>query len=490
MRLSNSILNQVQGLRIPSYNRSLLKSGILHFGVGGFHRAHQAVYTHEVLEVDPSASSWGICGVGIRDNDVLMRDVLKSQDYLYSLLEKSPVDFEGKVIGSIHDFLISFEDPRKLLDKLSDESTKIVMLTITEKGYCCIGTDLVTEHPDIVHDLTLQQSGIVGNYKTAIGWIVAGLKERMNKQLPGYTVQSCDNLECNGTIAKGAVMQYISVLGDTDLSEWVEENCKFPNSMVDRITPLPTVEDQLTALKKFGFEDKAALSSEDWLQWVIEDDFCNGRPAWEKAGAMFVKDVLPYEFMKLRLLNGSHQAFAYPAYLAGFTEVDVGMANPAIKRYLTSYMEEVRSTVPQVPGIDLVEYSHNTLERFSNPNIKDTCLRLCEDSWNRFQVGVIPVIQDKLAKGEPVIAGALGIAAWAKFLTGVDLNGKEIPLNDNNLNKIQNQAFNAENDPKSFIAVACNPQIAESAEFVENFRKMLVDINTSGSINTIEKYIQ
>jgi mannitol 2-dehydrogenase len=378
----------------PTYHRDRVRTGIVHFGVGGFHRSHQAMYLDGLMR-DGKALDWGVCGVGVLPSDRRMKDVMAAQDCLYTLVVKHPDgSFEPRVIGSIVEYLFAPEDPEAVIEKLTDEHTRIVSLTVTEGGYNfhAVTGNFDTSNPDVAHDLA---PGAIP--KTIFGLITEALVRRRRLDLPLFTVLSCDNIQGNGDAARKSFVAF-ATLRDPELGAWVEQQVHFPNSMVDRITPVTTEQDRAEVGRRFGIDDQWPVVCEPFAQWVLEDDFGAGRPPWEDVGVQLVADVEPYELMKLRLLNASHQALCYFGYLSGYRLVHDVCQDTLFQRFLLAYMDqEGAPTLVPVPGIDVAEYQQNLIARFSNPNVRDTVARLCAESSDRIPKWLLPVIRHNLA---------------------------------------------------------------------------------------------
>lgn len=394
----------------PSYTRDEISVGIAHFGVGNFHRAHQAVYLHELFERG-LARDWGICGIGILPGDSRMRDALAEEHFRYTHIERRPDGTSSaRTIASIVDYLFAPDDPEAVLALLSRPSTRIVSLTITEGGY---NTRSVTgafdaSTPAIVADL---EPGAVPS--TVFGFIVEALSRRREAGVPAFTVMSCDNLQGNGEVARKAVTAFAH-LRDPELARWIEAEVQFPNSMVDRITPATSDQDRQFAIDQFGATDPWPVLSEAYLQWVVEDRFAAGRPPFEMVGVDVVGDVVPYERMKLRLLNASHQALAYFGLLMGFQFVDEAAGDPLIGRLLERYLtEEAEPTLETIPGYDVTGYGRMAIERFTNASIRDTLARIATDASDRISTFLVPVALDGSRDGRATPMTAAVIASWA-----------------------------------------------------------------------------
>ena len=367
--LSRATLDRIP-IAKPAYDRDRVTVGIVHFGVGGFHRAHQAMYIDRLLEKG-AASEWGICGVGVMPADRRMKDVMDAQDGLYTLVLENPDGSrEPRVIGSIVDYLYAPDDPEAVIELLAAPTTRIISLTITEGGYNVENID-----PGEV---------------SVFGLVAEALARRRDRGVVSPTIVSCDNIEGNGNVAREAFTTYAERV-HPGLAEWMSENTRFPNSMVDRITPA-TTSDVIAGLKdEFGVEDQWPVVAEPFTSWVLEDDFSDGRPPLEDADVLLVDDVTPYELMKLRLLNASHQSLCYFAYLSGYRLVHDAAGDPLFADFLMRYMDtEATPTLLPVPGIDLPDYKRTLIERFANPGVRDTIVRLCFGSSDRIRSGCFP----------------------------------------------------------------------------------------------------
>jgi mannitol 2-dehydrogenase len=448
-RLSKATLSSVKtGVALPKYDRSKVTTGIVHFGVGGFHRAHMAVALDDLLN-QGKANDWGICGVGLMEFDRKMKDALQPQDCLYTLTLKHPDGRrEARVIGSIIDYLYAPDDTEAVLEKLASASTKIVSLTITEGGY---NFDRVTGEFDTTNALVATDLTPGAIPKTAFGFITEALRRRRERGIAPFTVLSCDNIQGNGDVAKKMFLAF-AALKDADLASWIEDKVAFPNSMVDRITPVTSEADIAEASEKLGLDDAWPVVAEPFFQWVIEDHFTLGRPDFDEVGAQFVEDVEPYELMKLRLLNASHQGLTYFGYLSGYRFAHEAVDDPAIASFLLKYMDnEATPTLRPVPGIDLNAYKHKLIERFSNPEVRDTLARLCAESSDRIPKWLVPVIREQLARGGDVTRSAAIVASWARYAEGVDENGNEIVIVDPLKEQLVPIAKSQRDNPLAFI---------------------------------------
>jgi mannitol 2-dehydrogenase len=484
-QLSQQTLSQVNPtVGVPNYDRSKLKTGIVHFGVGGFHRAHMAMTIDRLLNAG-LAQEWAICGVGLMEFDRKMRDVMEEQDCLYTLVLKHPDGRrEASVIGSIVEYIFAPDDPEALIEKLSSPDTKIVSLTITEGGYNFdrVTGEFMAETPAIAADL---KPG--AKPTTAFGFIVEGLRVRRERGIAPFTVQSCDNIQGNGDVAKSMFSAFAS-LKDPALGTWVEENVHFPNSMVDRITPVTAASDIDEVAALTGLSDKWPVVAEPFFQWVIEDEFPLGRPPLESADVQMVSDVMPYELMKLRLLNASHQGLTYFGFLSGYRYAHEATSDPAISRFLLNYMEqEATPTLLPVPGVDLNGYRHTLIERFSNPEVKDTLARLCAESSDRIPKWLVPVIHERLAQNGDVTLSAAIVASWARYAEGVDESGNPIDVVDPLKEKLIPIAKSQRSNPLAFIENReLFGNLVDDERFTAPYLSALNSLFTVGAHATVE----
>jgi len=428
LRLSQSRLGDIAAsgkATVPSYPRTLTPDHnvMIHLGVGGFFRSHQALYVHRLLE---RGGNWAFVGMGLMDFDFKMYDALKSQDYLYTVASKGDHDPEYTVVGSILDFVYAPDDKQAALERMADPQTKLVTLTITEKGYCYTSDgDLDLSNRYVMEDLK-----DITNPVSAIGFIVAALRLRKERGQKPFTVLSCDNMPENGLVAKKMCMQ-LAEAADPALAAWIQREVPFPLSMVDRITPVTTASDIDDVAAGAGVEDAWPVVAEDFMQWVVEDNFVDGlRPAYEEVGALVVEDVMPYECMKLRLLNGGHSALSYAAYLLGHREVHAALADPRIRTFLRCYFAEVDTTVPAVRGVNLAEYQETLIRRFSNENIRDQVQRLAQDGSAKLYNTMRDPILELLAADRPLETVALAAALYGRYMTGDDEEGEPIIILD------------------------------------------------------------
>jgi mannitol 2-dehydrogenase len=449
---------------MPSYDRAGVGIGIVHFGVGGFHRAHQAAYIDRLLE-QGLATEWGICGVGVLPADRRMRDVLRAQDGLYTLVAQH-VDGsrEPRIIGSIVDYRYAPDDPEATIELLAAPSTRIVSLTITEGGY----------HGD----------------GFAFELIVQALARRRDRGIASPTIVSCDNIEANGEAARRAVMAHAGRC--PGLADWVAAHTRFPNSMVDRITPATTPDIVAAVQRDFGVTDQWPVLTEAFTAWVLEDDFADGRPPLEQAGVLLVDDVGPYESMKLRLLNAGHQCLCYFAHLCGFEFVHDAARDPLFAEFLLAYFDsEAIPTLAPVPGIDLHDYSRTLIERFANPGVRDTVARLCAYSSDRIPKWLLPVIRDNLANDGPIRLASATVAGWARYAEGVDEQGEPIEVVDQLADSLVPIARSQREHPTAFIEnTALFGDLAQQPRFVQAYRWALESLHRNGARATLEALLR
>jgi mannitol 2-dehydrogenase len=440
LKLSNSSLAELpKTVAAPAYDRSDLSAGILHIGLGNFHRAHQAVYLDKLFNTGRDLD-WAIVGAGIKSFDAERRALLQKQDWLTTVVELDPQGFSARVTGPMIDFLSV--DGEALINKMADPTIRIVSLTITEGGYFMDATGgFDASHPEIVAD-----AATPNNPKTVFGLLLAGLQLRQTLGHAPFTILSCDNLPDNGQVTRQSV-QGLANLISPELRDWVAENVAFPNSMVDCITPGTTSREIAMVRDQFGVDDAAPVVCEPFRQWVMEDNFPLGRPALEHVGVEFVDDVAPYETMKLRILNAGHAAIAYPGALLGYQYVHEAMADPDISAWLVQLMRrEVIPVLPSIPGVDFDAYLVSCVERFANPAIGDTIARLCQDGSNRQPKFVVPTISEALAKGADIDGLALEVALWCRYCAEPD----QI-IDDARAKQLAAAARASEADPMQFL---------------------------------------
>ncbi len=448
-RLSNaSLASLADRVTVPTYPRHKLRPAIVHLGVGGFHRAHQALYLDDLARRGITME-WGERGVGLLPGDRAMADALVPQDGLYTLVERDAQGDIARVVGSLLQYVFAPPDPTGVLDLLTDPSTRIVTLTITEGGYLVDDATGVFD----ANNPAVQADTDVSSPTTAFGYLCAALARRRDAGTPPFTVLSCDNLQGNGGVARTAVVSFAR-LRDAELAKWIDAHVAFPNAMVDRITPQTTDADRDMVARVFGITDAWPVMTEPFRQWVIEDRFTAGRPPLEEVDVQVVPDVHPYETMKLRLLNGSHQALAYLGYLAGYRYVHEAAADPNLQALLRRMMdEEVTPLLPPVPGVDLTDYKRSLLERFQNPKIRDTLARLAFGGSDRMPKFLLPSLAEALAHGRPRRLLTLATAGWLRYLRGVDEEGNPITLQDDRADDLRRLANEGGSDPRPLLSL-------------------------------------
>ncbi|MEP0355320.1 MAG: mannitol dehydrogenase family protein [Paraglaciecola sp.] len=457
---------------VPGYDRTKVTSSIVHVGVGGFHRSHEAFYTDDYMAKSGDLS-WGICGVGLRDADRKMKSLLEAQDYLYTLIVKHPDGTrENKIIGSLSDFLLGCDDPEAVINKMASEDTKIVSLTITEGGYNFNPAtgEFDFTNPDVIYDLANPSTP-----RLVFGYLVAALKLRRENGVPPFTIQSCDNVQHNGDVARKMLIAYATAV-DSELAQWIKSEVSFPNAMVDRITPATTAED-LAYLQQLGVQDEWPVTCEPFHQWIIEDKFTLARPQWELVGAQFVTDVTPYEKMKIRLLNAGHSVLGILGSLHGFETIDESVQDPLFAKFLRHFMDvEVTPILSPVAGIKLDDYKSTLIERFANPNIKDGLARICSENAAKLSTFMLPTIGDNLAKKGHIQCATLIIAAWCYYSDKrVDQHGKALVIADAMAKEVHDFASQTSMRATALLELdALFASLASSSEFVTAYKNQVV----------------
>ncbi|KAF7544019.1 hypothetical protein G7046_g9876 [Stylonectria norvegica] len=488
--LSISSQQGAQAVQTPSYDREHVQQGIVHIGVGGFHRAHLAVYVDKLLQKHDQRD-WAICGVGLRPDDAAMRDVLSSQDYLYTVIERSIKGSSAKVVGSIKSFIFAPDDREAVVAKLADASTHIVSLTITESGYYYNENthELQIDHADIQHDLHNGDAPV-----STFGFLYAALVRRHKQGLKPFTVMSCDNMQKNGSITRNMLLSFAR-LRDPDVAEWIAEEGAFPNSMVDRITPSTSQNDIKSLEKDFGIQDAWPVVTEPFMQWVVEDSFSDGRPPFEKVGVQVVAnvhEVEQFEMHKLRLLNASHSAMAYPGQLAGFKYVHEVMEHPAYREFIWRMMqEEVKPLLPVIPGVDIDEYCQVLMERFSNPTIMDQIPRLALNASGKVPQFIMPSIAEQIIAGGRFERLCFVTAAWFRYISGVDDKGDSFDVQDPMRDQLQALAKLGGNDPSQLLSIKLlfGDDLREDKRFTTEVALAMQLIAKDGVVLSISQYI-
>jgi len=435
LRLSAANLSALPAnLARPVYDRSALRTGIVHLGVGSFHRAHQAVYTDNVLA--SGDLRWGIVGASLRNSDA--RDALKPQDYLYTLNLRAETE-TLRVIGSLQDILVATENPAALIETLCQPSVAVVSLTVTEKGYHYDPATraLNEDDADILHDLAHPHAP-----RTAFGFIAAAILRRRRLGITPFTVLCCDNLPANGSTLHGLLSRYAQLVSP-DLGGFVRNEIRCPDTMVDRIVPATTDDDRQHLSETDGIDDRWPVVAEPFTQWIIEDRFSGARPAWDEAGATFVSDVAPFESMKLRMLNGSHSALAYLGYLAGHDTVAEAMDDDALAGFVEGLMTDTIPTLDLPSNIDVEAYRSSLLTRFRNGALHHRTWQIAMDGSQKLPQRILGPLRERLAKGLLIERHALVVAGWMRYVTGIDERGRPIDVRDPLLNSFQERLHGA-----------------------------------------------
>jgi len=469
----------------PSYGRADLSAGILHFGVGNFHRSHQAVYLDDLFEKGRD-HDWAIVGAGVFEGEKPGRDRLKAQDWLTTVVEQDAGHLQARVTGAMVDF-ITPGAIGEILQRLVEPAIRIVSLTITEGGYYINPATGAFDpaHPDMVRD-----GHDPDEPRTVFGLIIAGLRRRREAGVAPFTVMSCDNIPGNGHVTRDAVIG-LAQLSDPRLADWIGKTVAFPNSMVDRITPATSDRERSHLVQEFGIADAWPVYCEPFRQWVMEDHFPAGRPALEEVGVQFVDDVAPFELMKIRILNGGHAAIAYPAGLMDIHFVHEAMQDPLVSGFLARLeREEIIPTVPPVPGVDLEQYCQLIERRFSNPTIGDTVRRLCLDGSNRQPKFIIPTIADRIRTGASIAGLALESALWCRYCFGTTDSGAEIAANDPNWERLKATATAAKEDPAAWLGMTdIYGDVGRSEVFAGAFSESLRTLWKDGARATLQAYL-
>ena len=463
----------------PTYARAAVARSIVHIGVGGFFRAHQAVYLERLLHLaDGQHAQWGYCGVGLLPQDAAMADAMAAQDCLYTVLERSAGGDVARVIGALLEVMHAPADPERVLEKMADAATRIVSLTITEGGYYVDGNgQFDATHPDIVHDLAHPATP-----RCSFGYLAEALARRRQRGLAPFTVLSCDNLQHNGDVARAMLLAFAG-LRDPGLAAWLAQHGAFPNSMVDRITPATQDVHRDLLRAQFGLSDAWPVVTESFSQWVIEDRFPLGRPAWELVGAQMTTDVAPYEKMKLRLLNAGHQAICYLGMLLGYQFAHEAMADADIRALFVAMMDdEVTALLAPVPGIDLAAYKRSVIERCANPAIGDQLARIGTEGSARIPKFVLPSIAEQLERGGPITLLSFTVACWFRYLNGQSDDGTALPLNDPHAAQLREHALRGGADACVLLSLRhLLGDLAEQPRFVAQVSDALVRLYRDGA---------
>ena len=485
-KLCNATLGDLpDDVSVPNYDRSKLTPGIVHIGLGNFHRAHQAWYLHRLMQ-QGLAHDWAIIGAGVRPGDAKMRDRLIAQDCLTTLVELDPDSVAVEVIGSMIDFIPIETGNASLIAAMADPQIRIVSLTVTEGGYYLDANGaLDVAHPDIAHDIANPDAPV-----TAFGAMIAAYRMRRDAGLAPFTGQCCDNLQGNGAILRQTVLG-LAQLSDPDLAGWIAQNASFPDAMVDCIVPA-TGNAELTLVTSLGVEDAAPVTHENYRQWVIEDDFCAGRPSWEHAGATLTDNVHPFESMKIRILNAGHQVLANVGEILGLETIADCMADSQVAAFFHKVQaQEILPYVDAVEGVSAQGYLSLIEKRFANPKIRDTTRRVAFDGSSRHTGFVLPILRDALtAKGD--IAGlALVEALWARMCAGTREDGSVIAANDPHWETLHQTALAARTDPQVWLNQdTVYAELANNQRFAMLFADALALIWTDGSCAAMARYLE
>lgn len=462
----------------PQYDRRALGGGIVHIGVGGFHRAHQAVYLDDLCR--GGVADWSITGGGVLEGDAAMAEALAAQDHLYSLVTRDAQATDVRVVGSITDFVLAAADLDPLVARIASPDTRIVSMTITEGGY------------PVDEATGAFQPPAVGALPRSFESLARALQRRRDAGLGGLTVQSCDNVMGNGDVARTATLGVCGLV-DPALEAWAAANVSFPNSMVDRITPQTTDADRAFLADEYGLVDRWPVIAETFVQWVIEDDFAVGRPPYEDVGVLITDDVRPYETLKLRILNAGHSALTYLAALVGHTYIHEIMADPPLARYLRDFHDdEVTPSLPRVAGIDVTDYKRVVAERFANPEIRDQVARVCLDGTSKWPKFLIPTIESQLDRRGPVRLCALALAGWCQYLLGRTDTDEVIAISaDPRLDTALEFARASVSDPAAFLGMefVFGERLPSDARFVTAFVEAVSSLRDVGTYRTLDRWL-
>ncbi|MCI5112602.1 MAG: mannitol dehydrogenase family protein [Marivita sp.] len=482
--LSNATLRDLpEGVSRPRYDRSALTPGIVHIGLGNFHRGHQAWYLHRLMQ-EGRALDWAIIGAGVRPGDAVMRDRLLAQDCLTTLIELDPAGLSAEVIGSMIDFVPVEEGHGPLIAAMSDPRIRIVSLTVTEGGYYLDATGQFDQaHPDIQHDMAHPDRP-----RTAFGAMVAALRARRQAGHPPFTGQSCDNLQGNGAILRQTIVG-LARGSDPALADWIDGSASFPNSMVDCIVPA-TGDAERARVRSLGIDDAVPVTHENFRQWVIEDDFCQGRPEWDAAGATFTDDVHRFEAMKIRMLNAGHQVLANAGEILGLPTIASCMEDVRIAAFFRKVqIEEITPHVDAVPGMTPMGYLDLITRRFSNPEIHDTTRRVAFDGASRHPGFILPILRDALQAGAPISGLALTEALWARMCSGIREDGSTIDPNDPLWDALKASAEAARHDPQAWLAqTQIYGDLGQNPRFANAFAAWMSCIWADGTAAALERY--
>ncbi len=464
-------------ISIPRYDRAALEPGIVHVGVGGFHRAHQAVYLDELCRA--GETGWSITGAGVLPGDAAMAAALGAQDHLYSLVARDARGTQVSVIGSITDFVLAADDLDPLITRVASPQTRIVSMTVTEGGYP-------------VDDAGAFSLTAEDRLPPAFEALARALARRRDGGRGGLTIQSCDNVMGNGEVARSATLG-VCALVEPGLEDWVAQHVAFPNSMVDRITPQTSDADREFLAEEYGLVDRWPVVAETFIQWVIEDAFPYGRPRYEDVGVLVTSDVRPYETLKLRILNAGHSTLTYMAALVGHTYIHEIMADPPLARYLQRFHDdEATPSLPPVSGIDVADYKRVVAERFANPAVGDQVARVCLDGTSKWPKFLIPTVESQLERGGEIRLSALALAAWTQYLLGTADDGSAIAISaDPRLQEAQAFARASVDDPAAMLGFedVFGPRLPADPRFVSAYTEALASLRERGTYPTLEEWL-
>ncbi len=473
------------GVLKPNYDRSDLSPGIVHIGLGNFHRAHQAWYLHQLMQ-DKQALDWAVLGAGVRCEDANRRTKMLKQDCLTTLIELAPSGKSVEVVGSMIDYIPVLNNNAALITNMAQKTIRIVSLTVTEGGYYQTGLGTFDkDHTDIQYDAAHPKTP-----KTAFGAMIAALQIRKDNGAGPFTCLSCDNLQSNGQVLSQTILG-LARLSSPDLAEWIEQNVTFPNSMVDCIVPA-TGPTELELVQSFGIDDCLPVTHENFRQWVIEDKFCAGRPEFEKVGVTFTDNVHNFEAMKLRLLNAGHQLIAAPAELLSISTISDAMGYPLISQLFRKIeTEEIVPHVSAVPGMTPLAYVDLIEKRFANPEIGDTTRRVAFDGSARHPGFIHPVLRDAIAQNMPLDGLALGEALWARMCAGWREDGTMIESNDPSWENLVTHAIIAKDCPAEWRRqYQLYGDLGRDIQFGVRFDNWLHLIWSQGTEKAIQVYLE
>ena len=491
MKLSNQTLSQLpEAVVVPNYDRNQLKTKIVHLGFGAFHRAHQAVFA-DILAAE-HGSDWGYCEVNLIGGEKQIAD-LKEQNYLFSVCEMSYDNWSTRVVGVAKEALhADIDGIAKILEVMTRPEIAIISITVTEKGYCYLPA---TASIDINNVLIQHDIDNPTHPKSVPGVIVEALRIRKEKGLKPFSVMSCDNMPENGHVTRNVVLA-LAKIRDANLSQWIEKNVSFPSTMVDRIVPAVTP-DTITKIQKQlgGIDDPAGVAGEPFKQWVIEDNFVAGRPEWQKSGAELVNDVLPYEEMKLRMLNGSHSFFAYLGYLAGYLHIDECMQDPHYVKAARHLMLQEQATTLRVKGVNLSVYADSLLDRYRNTGLKHRTWQIAMDGTLKLPQRMLDSVRYHLANNTPFDCLALGIAAWMRYVSGINDNGKNIEISDPAAEQLKELVSNSPDNEERVKALLSlthvfGNDLSNNQHFIVQVTNAYLSLRDKGAKQTVQQLAQ